>query len=298
MLTWSSPCVNPPVEGGCHRRIKRLPANAAVKIRVCWLSDKLLTLCRATAAQMTRCMSHRIRENPRSGRTKHRCEDLSKTARSWKAPLTNLTKRPKSISFFNPNNAFDAEGLTNLRRRKPNAAVVNVRSGTGCSAVREKNRDALTLSENRANVRSLYDLWSRSNKLKPAPPNKTLKLPLLEAVSAIVKQNRRAFLLSGRSRRRRRTKASSTVRELRPSVKYVLKRSNSKHIVTPTRLYLSPPPPTEQQSQSRSARVNDARRRCGSRPANVFNATAEADRAKQVAPDRRGVMMRKPKRSN
>ncbi|SQJ12897.1 membrane protein [Salmonella enterica subsp. enterica] len=124
-----------------------------------------------------------------------------KTAWNWKAvSLTNFNQTSKE--HFNPNNAFDAEGLTKLtqeterRRRERNEVEQDVEV-----AVREKNRDAL---ERKLEIeqQEAFMTLEQEQQVKTRTAEQNAKLPLLRP-SAIVKQNRRAFLLSGRSRRRR-----------------------------------------------------------------------------------------------
>lgn len=107
------------------------------------VEDKFVDALRATAAQMTMHELQDTRENFVQGVQNTVAEDLSKNCLELESvSLTNFNQTSKE--HFNPNNAFDAEGLTKLtqeterRRRERNEVEQDVEV-----AVREKNRDAL-----------------------------------------------------------------------------------------------------------------------------------------------------------
>ncbi|EAX1614578.1 flotillin family protein [Salmonella enterica subsp. enterica] len=107
------------------------------------VEDKFVDALRATAAQMTMHELQDTRENFVQGVQNTVAEDLSKNGLELESvSLTNFNQTSKE--HFNPNNAFDAEGLTKLtqeterRRRERNEVEQDVEV-----AVREKNRDAL-----------------------------------------------------------------------------------------------------------------------------------------------------------
>ena len=104
------------------------------------VEDKFVDALRATAAQMTMHELQDTRENFVQGVQNTVAEDLSKNGLELESvSLTNFNQTSKE--HFNPNNAFDAEGLTKLtqeterRRRERNEVEQDVEV-----AVREKNR--------------------------------------------------------------------------------------------------------------------------------------------------------------
>ncbi|MEW6339793.1 MAG: flotillin family protein [Pseudomonadota bacterium] len=107
------------------------------------VDDKFVDALRSTAAQMTMQDLQDARENFVQGVQNTVAEDLTKNGLELESvSLTNFNQTSKE--FFDPNNAFDAEGLTKLtqeteRRRKERNEV---EQDTEVS-VREKNRDAL-----------------------------------------------------------------------------------------------------------------------------------------------------------
>ncbi|MEF9387321.1 flotillin family protein [Ralstonia solanacearum species complex bacterium KE056] len=107
------------------------------------VDDKFVDALRSTAAQMTMQDLQDAREKFVQGVQNTVAEDLTKNGLELESvSLTNLNQTSKE--FFDPNNAFDAEGLTKLtqeteRRRKERNEV---EQDTEVS-VREKNRDAL-----------------------------------------------------------------------------------------------------------------------------------------------------------
>lgn len=107
------------------------------------VEDKFVDALRATAAQMTMHELQDTRENFVQGVQNTVAEDLSKNGLELESvSLTNFNQTSKE--HFNPNNAFDAEGLTKLtqeterRRRERNEVEQDVEV-----AVREKSRCAI-----------------------------------------------------------------------------------------------------------------------------------------------------------
>ncbi|WP_083384441.1 flotillin family protein [Cupriavidus sp. USMAHM13] len=107
------------------------------------VDDKFVDALRSTAAQMTMQDLQDAREQFVQGVQNTVAEDLTKNGLELESvSLTNFNQTSKE--FFDPNNAFDAEGLTKLtqeterRRRERN----EVEQDTEVS-VREKNRNAL-----------------------------------------------------------------------------------------------------------------------------------------------------------
>jgi len=108
------------------------------------VDDKFVDALRSTAAQMSMQDLQDAREQFVQGVQNTVAEDLSKNGLELESvSLTNFNQTSKE--YFDPNNAFDAEGLTKLtqeterRRRERN----EVEQDTEVS-VREKNRDALS----------------------------------------------------------------------------------------------------------------------------------------------------------
>lgn len=97
------------------------------------VEDKFVDALRATAAQMTMHELQDTRENFVQGVQNTVAEDLSKNGLELESvSLTNFNQTSKE--HFNPNNAFDAEGLTKLtqeterRRRERNEVEQDVKS--------------------------------------------------------------------------------------------------------------------------------------------------------------------------
>lgn len=108
------------------------------------VEDKFVDALRSTAAQMTMQDLQDTREKFVQGVQNTVAEDLAKNGLELESvSLTNFNQTSKE--YFDPNNAFDAEGLTKLtqeterRRRERNEVEQDVEV-----AVREKNRDALS----------------------------------------------------------------------------------------------------------------------------------------------------------
>jgi len=108
------------------------------------VDDKFVDALRSTAAQMTMQDLQDAREKFVQGVQNTVSEDLTKNGLELESvSLTNFNQTSKE--FFDPNNAFDAEGLTKLtqeterRRRERNEVEQDTEV-----AVREKNRDALS----------------------------------------------------------------------------------------------------------------------------------------------------------
>lgn len=108
------------------------------------VDDKFVDALRSTAAQMTMQDLQDAREKFVQGVQNTVAEDLTKNGLELESvSLTNFNQTSKE--YFDPNNAFDAEGLTKLtqeteRRRKERNEVEQDTE----VVVREKNRDALS----------------------------------------------------------------------------------------------------------------------------------------------------------
>ncbi|HGV6945796.1 TPA: SPFH domain-containing protein, partial [Escherichia coli] len=106
------------------------------------VEDKFVDALRATAARMSMQDLQDARENFVQGVQNTVAEDLSKNGLELESvSLTSFNQTARE--HFNPDNAFDAEGLTLLtqeterRRRERNEVEQDVEV-----AIREKNRDA------------------------------------------------------------------------------------------------------------------------------------------------------------
>ncbi|EFJ4440860.1 flotillin family protein [Escherichia coli] len=144
------------------------------------VEDKFVDALRATAAQMTMHELQDTRENFVQGVQNTVAEDLSKNGLELESvSLTNFNQTSKE--HFNPNNAFDAEGLTKLtqeterRRRERNEVEHDVEV-----AVREKNRDALSRKLEIEQQEAFMTLEQEQQSQAEARAN----LALAEAVSA------------------------------------------------------------------------------------------------------------------
>ncbi|EFE3926452.1 flotillin family protein [Escherichia coli] len=144
------------------------------------VEDKFVDALRATAAQMTMHELQDTRENFVQGVQNTVAEDLSKNGLELESvSLTNFNQTSKE--HFNPNNAFDAEGLTKLtqeterRRRERNEVEQDVEV-----AVREKNRDALSRKLEIEQQEAFMTLEQEQQSQAEARAN----LALAEAVSA------------------------------------------------------------------------------------------------------------------
>ncbi len=190
------------------------------------VEDKFVDALRATAAQMTMHELQDTRENFVQGVQNTVAEDLSKNGTELESvSLTNFNQTSKE--HFNPNNAFDAEGLTKLtqeterRRRERNEVEQDVEV-----AVREKNRDALSRKLEIEQQEAFMTL-EQEQQVKTRTAEQNAKIAALK-LNVVVKQSRREFWLNDRFRKRKSTANRPSAQErLRPNVKFALKRSNS-----------------------------------------------------------------------
>lgn len=212
------------------------------------VEDKFVDALRATAAQMTMHELQDTRENFVQGVQNTVAEDLSKNGLELESvSLTNFNQTSKE--HFNPNNAFDAEGLTKLtqeterRRRERNEVEQDVEV-----AVREKNRDALSRKLEIEQQEAFMTL-EQEQQVKTRTANRMHVLRLLK-LNVVVKQSRREFWLNDKFRKRRSSASRPSAQErLRLNVKFVLKRSNnSRSPKSPTRRNRSLLPPNRNNS--------------------------------------------------
>lgn len=191
------------------------------------------------------------RENFVQGVQNTVAEDLSKNGLELESvSLTNFNQTSKE--HFNPNNAFDAEGLTKLtqeterRRRERNEVEQDVEV-----AVREKNRDALSRKLEIEQQEAFMTL-EQEQQVKTRTAEQNAKIAALRP-SVVGKQSRREFWLNDRFRKRKSTANRPSVPEkLKLNVKFALKRSNSSRSPkSPTRRNRSLLPPNRNSSHKR-----------------------------------------------
>ncbi|EIW6381270.1 flotillin family protein [Escherichia coli] len=245
------------------------------------VEDKFVDALRATAAQMTMHELQDTRENFVQGVQNTVAEDLSKNGLELESvSLTNFNQTSKE--HFNPNNAFDAEGLTKLtqeterRRRERNEVEQDVEV-----AVREKNRDALSRKLEIEQQEAFMTL-EQEQQVKTRTAEQNARIAAFEA------ERRRERILAERqiqeteidreqAVRSRKVEAEREVRIKEIEQQQVTEIANqTKSIAIAAK--------SEQQSQA-EARANLALAEAVSAQQNVETTrqTAEADRAKQVA---------------
>ncbi|HAU6704827.1 TPA: flotillin family protein [Salmonella enterica subsp. enterica serovar Chingola] len=245
------------------------------------VEDKFVDALRATAAQMTMHELQDTRENFVQGVQNTVAEDLSKNGLELESvSLTNFNQTSKE--HFNPNNAFDAEGLTKLtqeterRRRERNEVEV---------AVREKNRDAL---ERKLEIeqQEAFMTLEQEQQVKTRTAEQNAKIAAFEAERhreaeqtriLAERQIQETEIEREQAVRSRKVEAEREVRIKEIEQQQVTEIANqTKSIAIAAK--------SEQQSQA-EARANDALADAVRAQQNVETTrqTAEADRAKQVA---------------
>lgn len=219
------------------------------------IEDKFVDALRATASQMTMHELQDTRENFVQGVQNTVAEDLSKNGLELESvSLTNFNQTEKV--HFNPNNAFDAEGLTKLtqeterRRRERNEVEQDVEV-----AVREKNRDALSRKLEIEQQEAFMTL-EQEQQVKTRTAEQNAKIAAFEA------------------ERHREAEQTRILAERQIQETEIANQTKSIAIAAKS----------EQQSQA-EARANDALAEAVRAQQNVETTrqTAEADRAKQVA---------------
>ena len=249
------------------------------------VEDKFVDALRATAAQMTMHELQDTRENFVQGVQNTVAEDLSKNGLELESvSLTNFNQTSKE--HFNPNNAFDAEGLTKLtqeterRRRERNEVEQDVEV-----AVREKNRDALSRKLEIEQQEAFMTL-EQEQQVKTRTAEQNARIAAFEAERR--REAEQTRILAERqiqeteidreqAVRSRKVEAEREVRIKEIEQQQVTEIANqTKSIAIAAK--------SEQQSQA-EARANLALAEAVSAQQNVETTrqTAEADRAKQVA---------------
>ncbi|EFB6642142.1 flotillin family protein [Escherichia coli] len=251
------------------------------------VEDKFVDALRATAAQMTMHELQDTRENFVQGVQNTVAEDLSKNGLELESvSLTNFNQTSKE--HFNPNNAFDAEGLTKLtqeterRRRERNEVEQDVEV-----AVREKNRDALSRKLEIEQQEAFMTLeQEQEQQVKTRTAEQNARIAAFEAERRRKAEQTRILaerqiqeteIDREQAVRSRKVEAEREVRIKEIEQQQVTEIANqTKSIAIAAK--------SEQQSQA-EARANLALAEAVSAQQNVETTrqTAEADRAKQVA---------------
>ena len=249
------------------------------------IEDKFVDALRATASQMTMHELQDTRENFVQGVQNTVAEDLSKNGLELESvSLTNFNQTEKV--HFNPNNAFDAEGLTKLtqeterRRRERNEVEQDVEV-----AVREKNRDALARKLEIEQQEAFMTL-EQEQQVKTRTAEQNAKIAAFEAERhreaeqtriLAERQIQESEIEREQAVRSRKVEAEREVRIKEIEQQQVTEIANqTKSIAIAAK--------SEQQSQA-EAKANDALAEAVRAQQNVETTrqTAEADRAKQVA---------------
>ncbi|ECG1596752.1 flotillin family protein [Salmonella enterica subsp. salamae] len=249
------------------------------------IEDKFVDALRATASQMTMHELQDTRENFVQGVQNTVAEDLSKNGLELESvSLTNFNQTEKV--HFNPNNAFDAEGLTKLTqetercRRERNEVEQDVEV-----AVREKNRDALSRKLEIEQQEAFMTL-KQEQQVKTRTAEQNAKIAAFEAERhreaeqtriLAERQIQETEIEREQAVRSRKVEAEREVRIKEIEQQQVTEIANqTKSIAIAAK--------SEQQSQA-EARANDALADAVRAQQNVETTrqTAEADRAKQVA---------------
>lgn len=249
------------------------------------IEDKFVDALRATASQMTMHELQDTRENFVQGVQNTVAEDLSKNGLELESvSLTNFNQTEKV--HFNPNNAFDAEGLTKLtqeterRRRERNEVEQDVEV-----AVREKNRDALARKLEIEQQEAFMTL-EQEQQVKTRTAEQNAKIAAFEAERhreaeqtriLAERQIQESEIEREQAVRSRKVDAEREVRIKEIEQQQVTEIANqTKSIAIAAK--------SELQSQA-EAKANDALAQAVRAQQNVETTrqTAEADRAKQVA---------------
>ncbi len=260
------------------------------------VEDKFVDALRSTAAQMSMQDLQDAREKFVQGVQSTVAEDLTKNGLELESvSLTNFNQTSKE--FFDPNNAFDAEGLTKLtqeteRRRKERNEV---EQDTEVS-VREKNRDALSRKLEIEQQEAFMTL-EQEQQVKTRSAEQSAKIAAFEAErhreaeeSRIIaeRQIQEAEIAREQMVKMRKVEADREVRikEIDQNKVTEMAAIEQKKIteIAQQDKAIAIAAKSEQQSQAQ-ARANDALAEAVKAEQNVVTTkeTAEADRAKQVA---------------
>lgn len=260
------------------------------------VEDKFVDALRSTAAQMTMQDLQDTRENFVQGVQSTVSEDLAKNGLELESvSLTNFNQTSKE--YFDPNNAFDAEGLTKLtqeterRRRERNEVEQDVEV-----AVREKNRDALSRKLEIEQQEAFMSL-EQEQQVKTRSAEQSSRIATFEAerrreaeqsrISA-ERQIQEAEIEREQAVSTRKVEADREIRikEIEQSKVTEMAAIEQKKVteIAEQDKAIAIASKSEQQSQAQ-ARANDALTEAVKAEQNVETTrqTAEADRAKQVA---------------
>lgn len=260
------------------------------------VEDKFVDALRSTAAQMTMQDLQDTRENFVQGVQSTVAEDLAKNGLELESvSLTNFNQTSKE--YFDPNNAFDAEGLTKLtqeterRRRERNEVEQDVEV-----AVREKNRDALSRKLEIEQQEAFMSL-DQEQQVKTRSAEQSSRIATFEAerrreaeqsrISAD-RQIEESEIEREQAVRTRKVEADREIRvkEIEQSKVTEMAAIEQKKVteIAEQDKAIVIAAKSEQQSQAQ-ARANDALAEAVKAEQNVETTrqTAEADRAKQVA---------------
>ncbi len=260
------------------------------------VEDKFVDALRSTAAQMTMQDLQDTRENFVQGVQSTVSEDLAKNGLELESvSLTNFNQTSKE--YFDPNNAFDAEGLTKLtqeterRRRERNEVEQDVEV-----AVREKNRDALSRKLEIEQQEAFMSL-EQEQQVKTRSAEQSSRIATFEAerrreaeqsrISA-ERQIQEAEIEREQAVRTRKVEADREIRvkeieQSKVTEMAAIEQTKVTEIAEQDKA-IAIAAKSEQQSQAQ-ARANDALTEAVKAEQNVETTrqTAEADRAKQVA---------------
>ncbi|NYA42577.1 flotillin family protein [Serratia fonticola] len=260
------------------------------------VEDKFVDALRSTAAQMTMQDLQDTRENFVQGVQSTVSEDLAKNGLELESvSLTNFNQTSKE--YFDPNNAFDAEGLTKLtqeterRRRERNEVEQDVEV-----AVREKNRDAMARKLEIEQQEAFMSL-EQEQQVKTRSAEQSSRIATFEAerrreaeqsrISA-ERQIQEAEIEREQAVRTRKVEADREIRvkEIEQNKVTEMAAIEQKKVteIAEQDKAIAIAAKSEQQSQAQ-ARANDALTEAVKAEQNVETTrqTAEADRAKQVA---------------
>nr|WP_230326689.1 MULTISPECIES: flotillin family protein [unclassified Serratia (in: enterobacteria)] len=260
------------------------------------VEDKFVDALRSTAAQMTMQDLQDTRENFVQGVQSTVSEDLAKNGLELESvSLTNFNQTSKE--YFDPNNAFDAEGLTKLtqeterRRRERNEVEQDVEV-----AVREKNRDAMSRKLEIEQQEAFMSL-EQEQQVKTRSAEQSSRIATFEAerrreaeqsrISA-ERQIQEAEIEREQAVRTRKVEADREIRvkEIEQNKVTEMAAIEQKKVteIAEQDKAIAIAAKSEQQSQAQ-ARANDALTEAVKAEQNVETTrqTAEADRAKQVA---------------
>ncbi|VTR48045.1 Inner membrane protein yqiK [Serratia fonticola] len=263
------------------------------------VEDKFVDALRSTAAQMTMQDLQDTRENFVQGVQSTVSEDLAKNGLELESvSLTNFNQTSKE--YFDPNNAFDAEGLTKLtqeterRRRERNEVEQDVEV-----AVREKNRDAMSRKLEIEQQEAFMSL-EQEQQVKTRSAEQSSRIATFEAerrreaeqsrISA-ERQIQEAEIEREQAVRTRKVEAEREIRvkEIEQNKVTEMAAIEQKKVteIAEQDKAIAIAAKSEQQSQAQ-ARANDALTEAVKAEQNVETTrqTAEADRAKQVCSDR------------